>query len=60
MSLPESRIRRLSLQLGPNPRRVLLRPFLPSLIVKPLTAPEPHQRVANLFSRIMLLEEADV
>jgi len=60
VSFPESRIRRLSLQLGPNPRRVLLRPFLPSLIVKPLTAPEPNQRVANLFSRIMLLEEADV
>jgi predicted GH43/DUF377 family glycosyl hydrolase len=60
MSYLESQIRRLSLQLGPNPRRVLLRPFLPSLIVKPLTAPEPHQRVTNLFSRVMLLEEADV
>lgn len=60
MNSIESQIRRLPLALGPDPRRVLLRPFMPSLIVKPLSSMEPNQRVAHLFSRVMLLDDAAV
>lgn len=56
----ESQVRRLALRLGPDARRVLLRPFTPTLIVKPVSGLEPNQRVVNLFSRVMLLEEKDV
>jgi hypothetical protein len=57
MSYLESRIRRLPLVIGPDPRRVLLRPFIPSLIVKPLAAQEINPRVLSLFSRVMHLDE---
>ena len=56
----ESKVRRLTLTLGPNPRRVLLRPFIPSLIVKPLPAHEPNPRVVSLYSRVMHLDERAV
>ena len=46
--------------LGPNPRRVLLRPFIPSLIVKPLPSHEPNPRVVSLYSRVMHLNEEEV
>jgi len=57
MSTIESKVKRLPFTLGPDPRRVLLRQFVPSLIVKPLSAPEPNQRVVNVFARIMMLSE---
>lgn len=54
----EGKIRRLSATLSPDPRRVLLRPFIPMLVVKPMAAPEPNARVLNLFARVMMLDEA--
>ncbi len=60
MSSIESCIRRLPLQLSPDPRRVLLRPFIPALVVKPLSNPEPSHRVTAIFSRVMLLSESQV
>ena len=60
LSLLESKVRRLALTLGPNPRRVLLRPFIPSLIVKPLPSHEPNPRVVSLYSRVMHLDERGV
>ncbi|MCX7712499.1 MAG: glycoside hydrolase family 130 protein [Chthoniobacterales bacterium] len=54
------RVRRLSISLGPNPRRVLLRPFIPSLVVKPLANPEPSPRVSAIFSRVMMLRDEEV
>jgi hypothetical protein len=60
MSYLESRIRRLPSVIGPDPRRVLLRPFIPSLIVKPLASQEVNPRVLSLFSRVMHLDESAV
>ena len=60
MSPLESNIRRLPLTLGPDPKRVLLRPFTPALIVKPLALHETNPRMLSLFSRVMLLDEATV
>jgi len=54
----ESKIRRLPVTLDPDPRRVLLRPFIPSLVVKPTGSQEPNPRVVSLFSRVMHLDEA--
>lgn len=55
----DSFIRRLPLRLLPDPRRVLLRPFLPTLIVKPSGPPEPNQRIAAIYSRVLTLSEAE-
>lgn len=52
-----SKVRRLPLTLGPNPSRVLLRAFIPSLVVKPLPTHEPNLRVASLYARVMHLDE---
>ncbi|MFZ4774229.1 MAG: glycoside hydrolase family 130 protein [Terrimicrobiaceae bacterium] len=52
-----SKIRRIPLTLSPDPRRVLLRPFAPSLIVKPSGAGEPNPRIINLFLRVMHLDD---
>lgn len=60
MNTLESKVRRLPFTLGPDPRRVLLRPFIPTLVVKPLGHLEPNQRVVNIFSRVMMLDEAAV
>ena len=60
MDAIESKIHRLPVFLRPDPKRVLVRPFLPSLIVKPSAGQEPNQRVVNIFSRVMLLEEKEV
>jgi len=38
----------------------LLRPFSPSLIVKPNSVPEPNPRVVAIFSRVMMLDQAQV
>ncbi len=56
----EDKVRRLPVTLSPDPRRVLLRPFIPALVVKPLADPEPNQRVLNLFARVMTLDEETV
>lgn len=53
-------VRRLPVTIVPDQHRVLLRPFLPSLIVKPLAHPEPNQRVLQVFARVMTLGEAEV
>ena len=53
----ESKVRRLPLHLGPDSRRVLVRPFIPALVVKPFSQPEPNQRVTHIFSRVMLLDD---
>lgn len=58
--MPEIPVRRLPLILGPNPRRVLLRPFIPSLIVKPFAPTEPNPRVVSIFSRVMMLSDEEV
>lgn len=60
MPLQESTIRRLPLTLTPDPSRVLIRPFTPSLVVKPSSEVEPNQRIVHIFSRVMLLDEAAV
>jgi predicted GH43/DUF377 family glycosyl hydrolase/AcrR family transcriptional regulator len=57
MSSLESKVRRLRLKLGPDPKRVLLRPFIPSLNIKPFATDGANQRVTNIFSRVMLLDE---
>lgn len=60
MSHDKVPIRRLPLTLGPDPTRVLIRPFIPSLVVKPSESREPNQRVIHLFSRVMQLDEEAV
>jgi len=53
-------VRRLPLILNPDPRRVLLRPFMPSLVVKPQPNPVPNARVLAIFARVMVLDDAAV
>ncbi|MFM1800068.1 MAG: hypothetical protein RLZZ117_2346 [Cyanobacteriota bacterium] len=48
-SLP---IERLPFLLEPNPRRVLLRPFLPSLVVKPTATAGSMERLERLMTRL--------
>ncbi|GAB4251570.1 MAG: glycoside hydrolase family 130 protein [Candidatus Methylacidiphilales bacterium] len=60
MSSIDPLIRRHHLTLTPDPRRVLLRPFIPSLVVKPDARPEPSPRILSLFARIMTLDDAEV
>ncbi len=60
MNSLESQVRRIPVHLAPDPRRVLLRPFIPSLIVKPLAQHEPNQRVVHLFARVTSLSDAEV
>lgn len=60
MSRLESLIRRLPVTLSPDPARVLVRPFIPSLIVKPSSQQEPNQRIVHIFSRVMLLDQTEV
>lgn len=51
---------RQPLEIRPDARRVLLRPFLPTLIVKPSSASVPNGRVLNVFLRVLLIDEAAV
>lgn len=60
MTTLESKIRRIPLTLKPDPRRVLMRAFVPSLIVKPLSCDEPNPRVVSIFSRLMQMDDAAV
>ncbi len=53
-------VHRQQLILSPDPRRVLLRPFIPTLVVKPEARLEPSPRIHSLFARIMMLTDAEV
>ena len=45
-------VERLPLQLDPDPRRVLLRPFLPSLVVKATGSQSQVERLECLMDKI--------
>ena len=45
-------VERLALHLEPNHRRVMLRPFMPSLVVKPTSGPGDLQRLETLMDRV--------
>ena len=53
-------IRRQPLELRPDARRVLLRPFMASVIVKPTGHPEPSRRLLDVLTRVLMLDEATV
>lgn len=52
-SLP---LERLPFHLEPDPRRVLLRPFLPTLVVKPTGSQGPVERLECLMQRLAALD----
>lgn len=54
-SLP---LERLPFQLEPDPRRVLLRPFLPALVVKPTASHGSVERLECLMARLAALAPA--
>lgn len=49
-------LERLAFHLEPDPRRVLLRPFLPSLVVKPTGSQGPVERLECLMQRLAALD----
>lgn len=51
-------LERLPLHLEPDPRRVLLRPFLPTLVVKPTGAHGHVERLETLMQRLSALSPA--
>ncbi len=53
-------IRRQSFELRPDPRRVLLRPFMASVAVKPSGHAEPSRRLLNVLARVLMLDDAAV
>ena len=53
-------IRRQSLELRPDARRVLLRPFMASVVVKPTGHAEPSRRLLDILARVLLLDDAAV
>lgn len=60
MSDSQPGVRRLPLVLHPDPQRVLLRPFMPSLVVKPQASPVSNARVLAIFGRVMVLDDEAV
>lgn len=54
------KIRRQALELRPDPRRVLLRPFMASVVVKPTGHAEPSRRLLDILARVLLLDDATV
>jgi predicted GH43/DUF377 family glycosyl hydrolase len=60
MNRLEEKIRRLPIILRPDAQRVLVRPFIPSLIVKPNASSVPSSRVLAIFARVMVMNEAEV
>jgi predicted GH43/DUF377 family glycosyl hydrolase len=60
MPTRELNVRRLDIDIRPDPRRVLLRPFIPSLIVKPSASPEIGNRVLKIYARVMELDDQSV
>ena len=55
--MPSRHVTRLDLTLNPDPRRVLLRPFIPSLIVKPSVQPEGGGRILKIYHRVMAMSD---
>jgi len=53
-------IRRQELELRPDPRRVLLRPFMASVVVKPTGHAEPSRRLLDILARVLTLDDATV
>ena len=53
-------IRRQDLELRPDARRVLLRPFMASVVVKPTGHAEPSRRLLDILARVLLLDDATV
>lgn len=53
-------IRRQDLELRPDPRRVLLRPFMASVVVKPTGHAEPSRRLLDILARVLMLDDAAV
>lgn len=53
-------IRRQSLELRPDPRRVLIRPFMASVVVKPTGHAEPTRHLLDMLARVLMLDEASV
>jgi len=53
-------IRRQELELRPDARRVLLRPFMASVVVKPTGHAEPSRRLLDILARVLLLDDATV
>ena len=53
-------IRRQSLELRPDPKRVLLRPFMASVVVKPTGHAEPSRRLLDILARVLMLDDATV
>lgn len=60
MTSKDPLIHRYDLTLSPDPRRVLLRPFIPTLVVKPNSHPDSSPRILSLFARIMMLNDEEV
>lgn len=53
-------LRRQSLELRPDAKRVLLRPFMASVVVKPTGHAEPSRRLLDILARVLLLDDATV
>lgn len=53
-------IRRQPFELRPDPRRVLLRPFLASTVVKPVGTVEASRRLLDVLARVLMLDDAAV
>lgn len=53
-------LHRQPLELRPDARRVLLRPFMASVIVKPTGHAEPSRRLLDILARVLLLDDAAV
>lgn len=53
-------IRRQPLEIRPDPRRVLLRPFMASVVVKPSGHAEPSRRLLDVLARVLMLDDATV
>ncbi len=53
-------IRRQDLELRPDPKRVLLRPFMASVVVKPTGHAEPSRRLLDILARVLALDESAV
>ena len=49
-------VRRQPFELRPDPRRVLLRPFMASVVVKPTGHAEPSRRLLDILARVLSLD----
>lgn len=54
------KIRRQALELRPNPKRVLLRPFMASVVVRTTGHAEPSRRLLNILARVLMLDDESV